>query len=55
MRLLNRPLALILAVALAGASIILIAEVIAFASTPAPSRCTGPPGITGPGKPAGTP
>ena len=31
MRLLNRPLALILAVALAGASIILIAEVIAFA------------------------
>ena len=31
MRLLNRPLALILAVALAGASIILIVEVIAFA------------------------
>jgi hypothetical protein len=31
MRLLNRPLALILAVALAGASVILIVEVIAFA------------------------
>jgi hypothetical protein len=36
MRLLNRPLALILAVALAGASIILLIEVIAFAAHASP-------------------
>jgi hypothetical protein len=36
MRLLNRPLALILAVALAGASVILIIEVIAFAAHASP-------------------
>ena len=56
MRLLNRPLAFILAAALAAASVIVIIEVIAFAAHSQPLViCTGPPGTTGPGKPAGTP
>ena len=63
MRLLNRPLALILALALAGASIILIVEVIAFAVHASPVvvhwatwyhwagktrwNCPGGPGLVG--------
>ena len=47
MRLINRPLAFILAAALVAASIIVIIEVIAFAAArTARSSCTGPPGTS---------